>query len=215
MLGDLAEAVARRIVLVVVVVIADVGRLQAVLVGLAIPGSFLAGILAVSPASAYTLNIVVLFSLILVVARAGRRRHRRRRARRPRLARRLRRGDGLRQRRQRMAWPISQPRHRHHAWLRAPPLFWPGAGRRVHEVSADHRAGHPRPPRWSWRWCFMPGARRRHRPAGDRQRAPTAVRPLGAPPRRGDLRASGGFARRLRALARACCSTIRHRRFCR
>ncbi len=66
MLGDLQNSVATAIVLVMIVIIAALGVRSAFLVGLAIPGSFLAGILVLD-ALGYTLNIVVLFSLILVV----------------------------------------------------------------------------------------------------------------------------------------------------
>lgn len=66
MLGDLQNSVASAILLVMMVIIAALGLRSALLVGLAIPGSFLAGILVLD-AMGYTLNIVVLFSLILVV----------------------------------------------------------------------------------------------------------------------------------------------------
>ncbi|WP_440996555.1 efflux RND transporter permease subunit [Arhodomonas sp. SL1] len=66
MLRDLQNNVLAGVVLVMAVVIAALGWRPAVLVGLAIPGSFLAGILAVHLLG-YTMNIVVLFSLILVV----------------------------------------------------------------------------------------------------------------------------------------------------
>ncbi|MEM0911554.1 MAG: efflux RND transporter permease subunit, partial [Pseudomonadota bacterium] len=54
------------IVLVIIVIIAALGPRSAILVGLAIPGSFLAAILLLQILG-YTMNIVVLFSLILVV----------------------------------------------------------------------------------------------------------------------------------------------------
>ena len=66
MLGDLQNNVLAAIVLVMIVIVAAMGVRPAILVGLAIPGSFLAGILAISWMG-LTLNIVVLFSLILVV----------------------------------------------------------------------------------------------------------------------------------------------------
>ena len=66
MLGDLENNVLSAILLVMLVIIATLGWRSALLVGLAIPGSFLAGI-AVLYMLGYTLNIVVLFSLILVV----------------------------------------------------------------------------------------------------------------------------------------------------
>ena len=66
MLGDLQNNVITAIVLVMIVIIAALGLRPAILVGLAIPGSFLAGILVLN-GMGLTLNIVVLFSLILVV----------------------------------------------------------------------------------------------------------------------------------------------------
>ncbi len=66
MLGDLENNVLTAIVLVMIVIVAAMGPRPAILVGLAIPGSFLAGILFLNTMG-FTLNIVVLFSLILVV----------------------------------------------------------------------------------------------------------------------------------------------------
>lgn len=66
MLRDLLNNVLSGIVLVMVIVLAVMGVRPSFLVGLAIPGSFLAGILVLDTLG-YTLNIVVLFSLILVV----------------------------------------------------------------------------------------------------------------------------------------------------
>ena len=66
MLGDLQNNVITAIALVMIVVIAALGLRSALLVGLAIPGAFLAGILVID-AMGFTLNIVVLFSLIMVV----------------------------------------------------------------------------------------------------------------------------------------------------
>ncbi|GJL83840.1 MAG: acriflavin resistance protein [marine bacterium B5-7] len=66
LLGDLQNNVLTAIVLVMIVIIAAMGMRPAVLVGLSIPGSFLAGILIIS-GMGLTLNIIVLFSLILVV----------------------------------------------------------------------------------------------------------------------------------------------------
>ena len=54
------------VILVMIVVIAALGIRPAILVGLAIPGAFLSGILILY-LMGFTLNIVVLFSLILVV----------------------------------------------------------------------------------------------------------------------------------------------------
>ncbi|MGD2084277.1 MAG: efflux RND transporter permease subunit [Chromatiales bacterium] len=66
MLGDLQNNVVSAVLLVMIVIVAALGARSALLVGLAIPGSFLAGILVLA-ALGYTLNIVVLFSLIMVV----------------------------------------------------------------------------------------------------------------------------------------------------
>ncbi|MCG8428591.1 MAG: efflux RND transporter permease subunit, partial [Chromatiales bacterium] len=66
MLSDLQNNILSAIILVMIVVIAALGPRSAILVGLAIPGAFLAAILVLS-SFGYTLNIVVLFSLILVV----------------------------------------------------------------------------------------------------------------------------------------------------
>jgi len=66
MLGDLENNVITAIILVMIVVIAALGVGPALLVGLAIPGSFLAGILIIQTMG-LTINMIVLFSLILVV----------------------------------------------------------------------------------------------------------------------------------------------------
>lgn len=66
MLSDLQNNILSAILLVMIVIIAALGLRSAFLVGLAIPGSFLATILVLNTLG-YTLNIVVLFSLILVV----------------------------------------------------------------------------------------------------------------------------------------------------
>jgi multidrug efflux pump len=66
MLSDLQNNILSAIILVMIVIIAALGPKSAVLVGLAIPGSFLTAILVLD-AMGFTLNIVVLFSLILVV----------------------------------------------------------------------------------------------------------------------------------------------------
>jgi len=64
-LSDLLNNVLTAIVLVIIVVIAAMGPRSAVLVGLTIPGAFLTAILVIW-SMGLTLNIVVLFSLILV-----------------------------------------------------------------------------------------------------------------------------------------------------
>lgn len=66
MLGDLENNVMTAIVLVMIVIVAALGVRPSILVGLAIPGSFLAAMLVIN-FFGLTLNIVVLFSLILVV----------------------------------------------------------------------------------------------------------------------------------------------------
>ncbi|MFG0805172.1 efflux RND transporter permease subunit [Pseudomonas fluvialis] len=65
MLSDLLNNVLTAIVLVLILVVASMGLRSALLVGLTIPGAFLAGILLIWMLG-FTLNIVVLFSLILV-----------------------------------------------------------------------------------------------------------------------------------------------------
>jgi multidrug efflux pump len=65
MLSDLLNNVMTAIVLVLILVVASMGLRSALLVGLTIPGAFLSGILLIWSLG-FTLNIVVLFSLILV-----------------------------------------------------------------------------------------------------------------------------------------------------
>ncbi len=66
MLSDLQNNVLSAIILVMIVIVAALGLRSAGLVGIAIPGSFLTGILVLATAG-LTVNIVVLFSLILAV----------------------------------------------------------------------------------------------------------------------------------------------------
>jgi multidrug efflux pump len=66
MLDDLLNNVISGIVLVMIIILGAMGLRSSLLVGLAIPGSFVSGILVLNMLG-YTLNIVVLFSLILVV----------------------------------------------------------------------------------------------------------------------------------------------------
>lgn len=66
MLSDLEANVIAAVILVMIVIVLALGGRSAVLVGLSIPGAFLAGVIALW-ALGYTMNIVVLFSLILVV----------------------------------------------------------------------------------------------------------------------------------------------------
>lgn len=66
MLNDLFNNVLVATILVMIIVLGSLGVRSASMVGLAIPGSFLIGILLLN-AMGYTLNMVVLFSLILSV----------------------------------------------------------------------------------------------------------------------------------------------------
>ncbi|WP_376873640.1 efflux RND transporter permease subunit [Albirhodobacter sp. R86504] len=66
MLRDLEANVIAAVILVMIVIVWALGIRSALLVGLAIPGAFLAGVTALSMMG-YTMNLVVLFSLILVV----------------------------------------------------------------------------------------------------------------------------------------------------
>jgi len=65
-LKDLQNNVITAILLVMIVVVWALGVRSAALVGIAIPGSFLAGILVLS-ANGFTINMIVLFGLILAV----------------------------------------------------------------------------------------------------------------------------------------------------
>ncbi len=65
-LSDLQNNVLSAVLLVVIVIIAALGTRTAILVGLAIPGAFLTGILVLAIAG-LTINIVVLFGLIMAV----------------------------------------------------------------------------------------------------------------------------------------------------
>jgi len=66
MLNDLANNVATAVILVMIVVLGALGGRSASLVGISIPGSFLTGILAIYLLG-FSMNIVVLFSLIMAV----------------------------------------------------------------------------------------------------------------------------------------------------
>ncbi|RXJ73753.1 MFS transporter [Veronia nyctiphanis] len=66
MLTDLQNNILSAIILVVVVIVAILGARTALLVGISIPGSFLTGLLVLGM-SGLTVNIVVLFSLIMAV----------------------------------------------------------------------------------------------------------------------------------------------------
>jgi multidrug efflux pump len=65
MLSDLLNNVLTAVVLVLILIIATMGMRSAVLVGITIPGAFFAGILMIYVLG-YTMNIIVLFALILV-----------------------------------------------------------------------------------------------------------------------------------------------------
>lgn len=65
-LSDLEANVMAAVILVMIVILFALGPRSAFLVGLAIPGAFLSGV-TILWALGYTMNIVVLFSLILVV----------------------------------------------------------------------------------------------------------------------------------------------------
>lgn len=66
MLSDLESNVIAAVLLVMIVIVWSLGLRSSILVGLAIPGAFLAGVAGLY-FMGYTMNIVVLFSLILVV----------------------------------------------------------------------------------------------------------------------------------------------------
>lgn len=66
MLRDLQNNVLSAIILVLIVIIVTMGLRSAALVGISIPGAFLAGVLYLYLAG-YTVNIVVLFALIMAV----------------------------------------------------------------------------------------------------------------------------------------------------
>ena len=66
MLKDLQNNVLAAVLLVMIVILAALGLRSAGLVGVAVPGSFLTGILAIAVLG-YSINIVVLFSLIMAV----------------------------------------------------------------------------------------------------------------------------------------------------
>jgi multidrug efflux pump len=66
MLKDLTNNVAMAVILVMIVILGALGPRSAGLVGLSIPGAFLTGILAIALLG-YSMNIVVLFSLIMAV----------------------------------------------------------------------------------------------------------------------------------------------------
>ena len=124
MLGDLQNNVLSAILLVTVVVIAALGLRSGLLVGFAVPASLLTGILVLAVAG-LTVNIVVLFSLILsvgmlvdgaiVVTEFADRK----------MAEGLDRRQAYRQAARRMAWPITASTLTTLAAF-LPLVFWPG-----------------------------------------------------------------------------------------
>ncbi|MGR6862362.1 efflux RND transporter permease subunit [Aliivibrio salmonicida] len=123
MLNDLQNNILSAILLVVIVIIAVLGARTALLVGISIPGSFLTGLLMLA-LSGLTINIVVLFSLIMAVGMlvdgaivvteyADRR-----------MQEGSHRIDAYREAAQRMAWPIIASTATTLAAF-APLLFWP------------------------------------------------------------------------------------------
>ncbi|MEZ9230551.1 efflux RND transporter permease subunit [Vibrio amylolyticus] len=124
MLNDLQNNILSAIILVVIVIIAILGVRTALLVGISIPGSFLTGLLVLS-LFGLTVNIVVLFSLIMavgmlvdgaiVVTEFADRRMQEGTPRR----------QAYRDAAKRMAWPIIASTATTLAAF-APLLFWPG-----------------------------------------------------------------------------------------
>lgn len=66
LLSDLEANVIAAVILVMIVIVLALGTRSAILVGLSIPGAFFAGVIALW-AMDYSMNIIVLFALILVV----------------------------------------------------------------------------------------------------------------------------------------------------
>ena len=124
MLLELQNSVLSAVVLVMIVVVAALGFRSALLVGFAVPGAFLTAVLAIGLAG-LTVNMVVLFGLILAVGMlvdgaivvtelADRR-----------MAEGLHRRDAYREAAKRMAWPITAATATTLAAF-FPLLFWPG-----------------------------------------------------------------------------------------
>ncbi|MGF1764170.1 efflux RND transporter permease subunit [Aliivibrio kagoshimensis] len=124
MLNDLQNNILSAIILVVIVIVAILGARTAFLVGVSIPGSFLTGLLVLSIAG-LTVNVVVLFSLIMAVGMlvdgaivvteyADRRMNEG-----------ANRKTAYREAAQRMAWPITASTATTLAAF-APLMFWPG-----------------------------------------------------------------------------------------
>ncbi len=124
LLGDLENNVITAVIIVALVILGVMGMRAALLVGIAVPGAFLAGILAIWVLG-YTLNIVVLFALILVVGMLVdgaivvtelADRH---------IAGGMKRADAFARAAQRMLWPITAAIATTLAVF-LPMLFWPG-----------------------------------------------------------------------------------------
>ena len=123
MLSDLQNNILSAIILVVIVIIAILGMRTAMLVGIAIPGSFLAGLLVLA-VFGVTVNIVVLFSFIMAVGMlvdgaivVTEFADRRMQEGAPRL-------EAYRDAAKRMAWPITASTATTLAAF-APLIFWP------------------------------------------------------------------------------------------
>ncbi len=124
LLGDLENNVITAVIIVALVILGAMGLRLALLVGIAIPGAFLTGILVLWLAG-FTLNIVVLFALILVVGMlvdgavvVGELADRY-------LARGMEKVEAFRSAAQRMLWPITAGVATTIAVF-APMIFWPG-----------------------------------------------------------------------------------------
>lgn len=124
MLDDLENNLSTAVLLVLIIVVATLGLRATALVGIAVPGSFLAGILMLSTMG-LTINVVVLFGLIfaagnvvdgaIVVTEYADRK----------IAGGMDRRDAYRLAAKRMAWPIIASTATQLAAF-APLLFWPG-----------------------------------------------------------------------------------------
>jgi multidrug efflux pump len=124
LLGDLENNVITAVIIVALVILGAMGLRLALLVGIAIPGAFLTGILVLW-LTGFTLNIVVLFALILVVGMlvdgavvVGELADRY-------LAQGMDKVDAFRSAAQRMLWPITAGVATTLAVF-APMTFWPG-----------------------------------------------------------------------------------------
>jgi len=124
LLGDLENNVITAVIIVALVILGAMGLRLALLVGIAIPGAFLTGILVLW-LTGFTLNIVVLFALILVVGMlvdgavvVGELSDRY-------LAQGMEKVEAFRSAAQRMLWPITAGVATTIAVF-APMIFWPG-----------------------------------------------------------------------------------------